>query len=99
MATWDEFIIKYHLGGSLMRQGEVEYFNGAMSKFYVDPDKLCQWNLLGDVKELEYDIKNDVTLSYVDEEGTLTNIFDDQDIVGLINQLMTARIVDVYVET
>lgn len=53
----------------------------------------------GCIKKLGYDIKKDVTLSYVDGEETLTNISDDQDVVVFTNQLRTARTVNLYVET
>ena len=67
--------------------------------FSVDLDKLCRWDLLGDVKELGYDISKNVKLFYVDDEDVLKIICDDETIVGLTKQLMIAKKVKVYVET
>lgn len=71
MAIWYEYTVNhYHgwdrVGGELAREGQVKYVNGRVSKLSVDPDKLAYWDLLGDVKELGYDIKKDVSLSYKD---------------------------------
>ena len=50
------------------------------------------------MKELGYDIKNDVRLSYEDGEGVLRIISDNQSIVGFTEQLVAHNTVDVYVE-
>lgn len=55
MATWDEYIVSYHHGGTLLSEGDVKQINGLVSEFGVDQDKLCYWDLLGDVKELGYE--------------------------------------------
>lgn len=60
MDTYNEYILKYHNGGSLLREGEVKYVNGNVSKFVVGPNKFCYWDLLGDLKELGYSIKKTV---------------------------------------
>lgn len=54
MVTLDEYFINYHHGGTLLKE-DVKYENGAISEFLVDPDKLCHWDLSGDVKELGYE--------------------------------------------
>ncbi|XP_039113802.1 uncharacterized protein LOC120249378 [Dioscorea cayenensis subsp. rotundata] len=98
MTSWDEFIIKYHHGGKLNREIDFEYLNGSVTEFHVDPDKLCYWDVLGDVKEIGCDINNVVELSYIDDDRTLKYIHNDQGIVGLVDQLRKHRAVDVYVE-
>lgn len=50
-------------------------------------------------KELRYDIKKDVNLSYKNGGGVLKNITVDQDIVGLSRQLRTYKTIDIYVES
>lgn len=47
MAYFDEYIIKYHHGGTLLREGKVTYVDGIVNEFVVDPDKICYWDLLG----------------------------------------------------
>lgn len=71
MAYFDEYIIKYHHGGTLLREGKVTYVDGIVNEFVVDPDKICYWDLLGDMKELGYDVKKNVKMSYIDGEGAL----------------------------
>ena len=39
------YIVKYHHGGTLLREGDVEYVNASVLKFLVDLDKLCYWDL------------------------------------------------------
>lgn len=99
MSSWDAYIIKYHHGGTLLKEGHVIYVNGAVNEFVVDPDKLCYWDLLGDVKKIGYDIEKEVNLSFIDGEGTINSICDDQSLVGLAKHLSKQRIVDIYVET
>ena len=98
MTSLDEYIIKYCHGGTLVKEKDVKYENVVVCKFSVDPNKLFHWDILGDVKELGYDISKDVKLFYVDGKGVLKIICDDETIVGLIKQLMVARKIDVYVE-
>ena len=56
MAAWDDYRINYHYGGTLVREWEIRYDNGAMVEFIVDPDKSYYWDLIGDLKELGYAI-------------------------------------------
>lgn len=49
-----------------MREGQVTYVNERVSELSVDLEKFAYWDLVGDVKELGYDIKKDVSLSYKD---------------------------------
>ena len=99
MAPFDAYIIKYNYGETLLKEGKVTYVNRAVNEFAVDPDKLCYWDLLGNVKEIGYDIEKDVTLSYIYGEGTIKSVYDDQSMVGLANHLSTQGVVDIYVET
>lgn len=39
-------------GGTLVRKWEAKYLDGIIAEFIVDPDKLCYWDLLGDLKDL-----------------------------------------------
>ena len=41
MASCKEYTIKYHHGGSLVKEGKIRYVNGKIDEFAVDPDKLC----------------------------------------------------------
>ena len=54
-----------------------------MTNFAVDPDRLCYWDVLGDAKDLGYDIKRTVELSYVDERGTLKIFYNNEGIVNV----------------
>lgn len=40
-----------------------------MDEFRVNPDKLCQWDLLKDLKELGHDITKSMDFYYKDSEG------------------------------
>ena len=97
MATSDEYVIRYHHGGTPIK-GEVSYINGSVAEFAVDPDKICHWDILGDIKELGYDIEKSVNLFFIDGEGILKHISDDEGIVCLANQLRKQWVVNVYVE-
>lgn len=69
-----------------------------MVQFSVDPNKLSYWDLLGDVKELGYDIKKDVSLSCTDSVGVLGSICTNQDIVGLNKKISVKYTLDIYIE-
>ncbi|XP_039132316.1 uncharacterized protein LOC120269096 [Dioscorea cayenensis subsp. rotundata] len=99
MVGFNECTIRYHHGGSLSMEEEVNYIGGKLDEFAVDPDKVCQWDLLGDLKDLGYDIKKTMELFYLDDGGTLHNISDDVGIVGLSEMLAKHGTTDVYVET
>lgn len=94
-----QYTIKYQHGDELVREEETRFINGRVNEFAVDIDKLWHWYLLGDVKELGYDIKKDVRLTYKDGEGVFRSISDKQTIVGLTEQLMSYKTVGIYVET
>ena len=94
----EEHIVKYHHGGSLVKGGEVKYMDGSIAEFAVDPDKLCYWDLLGDLQELGYEVEKSLNLFFVDALGSLKIIKDDEGILALVDQLMRQRMVDIYVE-
>ena len=98
MATLDKYIVRYHHGGTLLRKGEVSYINGTMVEFAVDPDEICYQDLLGDIKNLGYDIEKSVNLFFIDGEGILKQIYDDEGIVSLVDQLLKQWAVNIYVE-
>ena len=54
------YIVKYRHGGTLLRLRDAKYVNGSMLEFLVDIDKSCYWDLLGDMKELGYDITKSI---------------------------------------
>lgn len=83
METGNQYTIKYHYGGELVREGEEKYINGALVDYFVDPDKICYWDLLVNMKELGYDIEKDVSLLYIDNGAVFRNVCDDKDFVGL----------------
>lgn len=76
MAFEDLYILKYHHGGELAK-GRTKYITGSVTEFTVDPDKLCYWDVLGDVKELGFDIKKPIELTYVDDLGSLKIVCND----------------------
>ena len=94
----EEHIVKYHHGGSLVKGGKVKYMDGSIAEFAVDPDKLCYWDLLGDLQELGYEVEKSLNLFFVDALGSLKIIKDDEGILALVDQLMRQRMVDIYVE-
>lgn len=67
MDTYNEYILKYHNGGSLLREGEVKYVNGNVAESAIDLDKVCYWYLLGNLKKFNYDIKKVMDLFYEDD--------------------------------
>ena len=69
MAPCDECTVKYHHGGSMVREGGVKYDGGKVDEFAVDPDKICHYDLLGDFKKFSYDIKKAVDLFSMDYGG------------------------------
>ena len=98
MASCKEYTIKYHHGGSLVREGEIRYANGKINEFAVDPDKLCYWDLLGDLNDLGCDIENNMELLYMDDRRALKTICDDEWTAGLCDQLIRSWTVDIFVE-
>lgn len=50
------------------------------------------------MKELGYDVKKNVNMSYKDCGGALLFVCNDQPMLDLTNQLSTHGFVDVYVE-
>ena len=83
----------------LLKEPCVKYENGRIDEFIVNPDKVCYWDLLGDVKELVYNIEKSISPFYVEDGGTLKLVFDDDSTNGLSEQVGKNMIVDVYVET
>lgn len=100
MVYFYQYIIKYNHGGTLLREGKMSYTRGKVNEFTVDPDKICywDWDLLGDVKELGYDIEKSVSMSYIDGVGALLPVCNDQSMLDLVEQLTKNGVVDVYVE-
>lgn len=94
----DECIIKYHHGGTLLRAGEVKYVNGSEVDFAVDPDKLCYWDMLGDMQDLGYNIPEKISFCFVDDGKVVNNICNDQDTIALCDHIRRHCVVDVYVE-
>ena len=98
MATSDVYVIRYHHGGTLIRERETSYINGSVAEFVVDPNKICHWDLLEDIKELGCDIEKFVNLFFIDREWILKHICNDEGIVCLANQLRKQWVVNVYME-
>lgn len=61
MASSDECIIKYH------HEGKMKYVDGLVVEFTIDPDNICYWDLLGNLKELGYNLKKSLTLFFMDD--------------------------------
>lgn len=93
----EQYIIRYHNGGTLLKEEGISYINGSEVEVTVDPDKLCYWDLLGDLKEIGYCLEKLLSLFFVDNEGSLRNISDDDSTVALAEKLRRQHIVDVYV--
>ena len=72
--------------------------DGSIAEFAVNPNKLCYWDLLGDLQELGYEVEKLLNLFLVDDWGSLKIIKDDEGILALVDQLMRQCIVDIYVE-
>lgn len=98
MAAEKEYTIKYHHGGTLLKEGEIKYVNGLIDEVTVDLEKTCYWDLLGDLKEVGHDITNSVNLFFIDASGALKVISDDEGIMGLVDHLMRHWTADIYVE-
>lgn len=47
MSASKEYIVRYHHGGKLIREGGLKYENGKMDDFGVDSDKICLWDFRG----------------------------------------------------
>lgn len=94
----EECIVKYHYRGTLLRGGEVKFVHRSKMDFSIDPNKICYWDLLEGMKELEYDDGKSLKFFFMDD-GILTNICDDESIVALACHLRRHCIVDVYVES
>ncbi|KAH7677053.1 hypothetical protein IHE45_07G056500 [Dioscorea alata] len=95
----EQYIIRYHHGGTLLREEGISYINGSEVEVTVDLDKLCYWDLLGDLKEMGYGLEKLLSLFFVDYERSLRNISDDDSTIALAEMLRRQHIVDVYVET
>ena len=63
----EECVVKYHHGGTLLREREVKYVSELEVDFVVDHDKLCYWDLLGDMQDLGYNAKK-ISFFFVDME-------------------------------
>lgn len=98
MDASNEYIIKYHHGGTFVMEREIKYVDGSIIEFSVDPDKICYWDLLEDMKEIGYNVKNSINLFFIEEGGTLKLISDDKDIISLADYLRKYRTTDVYAE-
>lgn len=82
-----------------MLKEDAKYVNGSVVEFAVDPDKLCYWDMLGDLKELGYDIQRCFNLFFVDDGRTLKSITNDEGIVSLCDKLRRHGTVDIFVES
>lgn len=96
MSASDEYIVRYHHGWKLINVRSLKYENGKIYGFGVDMNKICYWDMLGDIHVLGYDINKSVNLFYIDGDKTLKQIFDDSGIVGIAGKYID---VDVYVES
>lgn len=61
-------------------------------------DKLCYWDLLGDLKWLKYDVEM-LKLSFLDGERNCRNNSNDDSTVALVDKLRAHHTVDIYAES
>ncbi|KAK8492934.1 hypothetical protein V6N13_076681 [Hibiscus sabdariffa] len=78
-----------------------EYVNGSIEKFQVDPDRLCIWDILGNVELLGYGQHKFVYYRDPDSDFNcdgLVLIHNDETVRQVIQLLVTKGIVDIYVD-
>lgn len=81
----EEHIVRYQHGGTLVREGMPQYNGRKIDAFGVDPDKLCYWDLLGDLQVLGYNVSATIDLFFVDDSGTLKQISYDTGLGASLN--------------
>lgn len=69
MSGNEEYIVRYHHGGKLIREGGPIYENRKVESFSMDSNKICLWHLLGDVQLLCCDVNTTLKLLFVDGDG------------------------------
>lgn len=95
MAIFDEYNMKHHHGETLGREWLIRFVDGPVVEFSVDPYKIYWWDLLEDMKELGYSVKNDVNRFFYGRRGNIKLISNDKDIISLANYLRKYRTTDV----
>ncbi|KAK8605627.1 hypothetical protein V6N13_102403 [Hibiscus sabdariffa] len=64
------FVLKYFHSEKFVSSPKFDYVNYKTEKFQVDPDRLCYWDIVGNMKELGYD--NDAWLYFRVPGGIIT---------------------------
>ncbi|KAK9038834.1 hypothetical protein V6N11_023682 [Hibiscus sabdariffa] len=83
------FVLKYFHSGKFVSSPKFDYVNYKTEKFQVDPDRLCYWDIVGNMKELGYD--NDAWLYFrvpgvVFSTYALVLVVDDDAVRGIITE-------------
>ncbi|KAK8521576.1 hypothetical protein V6N12_031470 [Hibiscus sabdariffa] len=94
------FVLKYFHSGKFVSSPKFDYVNYKSEKFQVDPDKLCYWDIVGNMKELGYD--NDAWLYFrvpgdVFSTYALVLVVDDDAVRQIVGFLNTRGIIELYV--
>ncbi|KAL4324646.1 hypothetical protein GQ457_11G025520 [Hibiscus cannabinus] len=95
------YVLRYFHGGIFKTSPKFEYENGMMERFQVDPDKLCLWDILDNVKLLGYGHHPFVYYRVPTEEFNcdgLVLIHNDDTVRQVINLLIKKGSVDIYVD-
>ncbi|KAK8976045.1 hypothetical protein V6N11_025544 [Hibiscus sabdariffa] len=95
------YVLRYFHGGIFKTSLKFEYENGMMERFQVDPDKLCLWDILDNVKLLGYGHHPFVYYRVPTEEFNcdgLVLIHNDDTVRTVINLLIKKGSVDIYVD-
>ncbi|KAL4317957.1 hypothetical protein GQ457_18G005760 [Hibiscus cannabinus] len=95
------YVLRYFHGGICKTNPKFEYENGMMERFQVDPDKLCLWDILDNVKLLGYGHHPFVHYRVPTEEFNcdgLVLIHNDDTVRQVINLLIKKGSVDIYVD-
>ncbi|KAK9029955.1 hypothetical protein V6N11_031394 [Hibiscus sabdariffa] len=94
------FVLKYFHSGKFVSSPKFNYVNYKTEKFQVDLDRLCYWDIVGNMKELGYD--NDAwlyfrVLGFVFSTYALVLVVDDDAVRQIVGFLNTRGIVELYV--
>ncbi|KAK8594042.1 hypothetical protein V6N12_046113 [Hibiscus sabdariffa] len=94
------FVLKYFHGGKFVSSPRFDYVDYKTEKFQVDFDRLCYWDIVGNMKELGYD--NDAwvyfrVLGVLFSTYALVFVADDDAIRQIVGFLNTRGIVELFV--
>ncbi|GMI82670.1 hypothetical protein HRI_001936300 [Hibiscus trionum] len=95
------YVLRYFYGGIFRTNPKFEYENGTVERFQVDPDRLCLWDILDNVKLLGYDHHPFVYYRVPGLEFNcdgLVLIHNDDTVQQVVNLLIERGSVDIYID-